>query len=117
MINAACLDNNVLPQVLEVRRKVCPPIQAETEKGDILIRDGRLWHRGVPNNSTRLRHMIAFVYIAGWYRRRRTILFERGCEKVFDNVDFDFNAQYVDEEIDYLLAPTKRNYALGVIRD
>lgn len=117
MINAACDDNNILPQVLEMRRKVCPPIQAETQKGDILIRDARLWHRGVPNYSDRPRHMIAFVYIAGWHRRVRTIPFQKGCEKIFENVDFDFNAEYVDKKIDYLLGPTKRAYKLGIVKD
>lgn len=116
-INPPVDDNNVLEAALDVRRQECPPIQAETRKGDILIRDARLWHRGVPNRSNAPRHMIAFVYIAGWHRRLRSVKFERGCEKVLETVDFDFNAEYVDTEIDYLFGPTRRAYKLGIIKD
>ncbi|HKI74643.1 MAG TPA: phytanoyl-CoA dioxygenase family protein, partial [Pseudomonadales bacterium] len=117
MINAPVDLNNVLQEVLDKRRRERPPIQAETNKGDILIRDARLWHRGVPNNADEPRHMIAFVYIAGWHQRQRTIPFEKGCEKVLEGVDFDFNAAFTDEPIDYLLGPTKRAYKLGINRD
>ena len=33
----------------EARRKICPPIRGSAKKGSALIRDMRLWHRGVPN--------------------------------------------------------------------
>jgi len=44
------------------QRSVVPPIRANIPKGGILIRDMRMWHRGVPNNSTEIRHMIAMIH-------------------------------------------------------
>ena len=43
-----------------------PPIRANTAKGSLLIRDGRLWHRGMPNRSDTIRHMIAMIHNIHW---------------------------------------------------
>lgn len=53
---------NVKPEVFERRRQVRPPIQAQCSKGDIMIRDLRTWHAGMPNNSQNDRLMIAVGY-------------------------------------------------------
>jgi ectoine hydroxylase-related dioxygenase (phytanoyl-CoA dioxygenase family) len=50
---------NVKLDVVEERRKVRPPIQATCQKGDIMIRDLRTWHAGMPNMSEDDRIMIA----------------------------------------------------------
>ncbi|TVY15089.1 Kanamycin B dioxygenase [Lachnellula arida] len=42
---------NVLDQVREERRKVRPPVQPTCDKGDIMLRDLRTWHAGMPNES------------------------------------------------------------------
>ncbi len=52
------------------RRSFSPPIQPTLQKGDILIRDSRLWHRGVPNPSDHNRHMIAVVSCLKWRAER-----------------------------------------------
>lgn len=44
------------------RRKIAPPIRGNAKKGSALIRDMRLWHRGVPNTSKETRHMIAMIH-------------------------------------------------------
>jgi len=37
-------------------------VRANTKLGDVLIRDQRLWHRGMPNTSEEPRHMLALVH-------------------------------------------------------
>jgi hypothetical protein len=53
---------NVKPSIVEQRRPIRPPIQAECSKGDIMIRDLRTWHAGMPNDSSKDRLMIAIGY-------------------------------------------------------
>ena len=53
---------NVLPEVVETRRKIRPPIQPVCEKEDIILRDLRTWHAGMLNESDDYRVMIALGY-------------------------------------------------------
>lgn len=45
-----------------VRRAVRPPVQPEARRGDIMIRDLRTWHAGMPNNSGQHRIMLGLGY-------------------------------------------------------
>lgn len=49
--------------VLEARRQIRPPIQPICNKGDIMIRDLRTWHAGMPNTSDEHRIMLALGYM------------------------------------------------------
>ena len=89
-------------EVEEARRQVRPPVRGTTQKGDILIRDMRLWHRGTPNLSDTHRHMIALVHYVGWLHRGRTIRYVKGCEGAFKNSRVDPHATFLDEPHDYL---------------
>lgn len=86
----------------EAQRKVRPPVRGTTQKGDVLIRDMRLWHRGTPNLSDTHRHMIALVHYVGWLHRGRTIRYVKGCEGAFKNSRVDPHATFLDEPHDYL---------------
>lgn len=97
-------------ELVESRRSEVPPIQGCVRKGDLLVRDARLWHRGICNPSDEFRHMIALVHQAGWSPRRTPLKYGRGCEHVFEDASFDSNAEFTDVPIDYLLGPTKRAY-------
>ncbi|CAK4030651.1 Hypothetical predicted protein [Lecanosticta acicola] len=57
----------VRPHIVEARRKVRPPVQVACERGDVLIRDLRTWHAGMPNTSDEDRIMVAVGYQAPWY--------------------------------------------------
>jgi len=57
----------VLPEVVEARRKVRPPVQPVCDKGDIMLRDLRTWHAGMPNESDDYRIMLALGYRAQWF--------------------------------------------------
>ena len=94
----------------EERRAVVPPIQPEAETGDVLIRDIRLWHRGVPNPSARPRHMLALIVTSGKLNIHRKLRFEKGCEEALEGHSVDANAEYVDGPLEYLIGPTRRIY-------
>lgn len=46
----------------EARRAVRPPVQPEVVRGDIMIRDLRTWHAGMPNHSDKHRIMLGLGY-------------------------------------------------------
>lgn len=88
------------------RREIAPPIRGNAKKGSVLIRDMRLWHRGVPNHSDEPRHMIAMIHRIRWLRSGRRLKYQTGCEQAFENSDLDHNADFVDEKLDdYLFNP------------
>lgn len=100
-----------VPNEMEADRKAqVEPIQPETEVGDVLIRDVRLWHRGVPNRSDRPRHMIALIVTRGPVREEHRLRFQKGCEDALEGHSVAANATYVEESLDYLYSPTRRIY-------
>ncbi|KXJ86500.1 phytanoyl-dioxygenase family protein [Microdochium bolleyi] len=48
----------------EERRKIRPPIQPACGRGDVMIRDLRLWHAGMPNHSNAHRVMLGLGYMS-----------------------------------------------------
>ena len=102
---------HIEPEEEEARRKICPPIRGNAKKGSALIRDMRLWHRGVPNPSDKPRHMIALIYRVNWLKSNRQLKYKTGCEAAFENSDLDHNAEFIDfaeakiDDYDYLFNP------------
>ena len=91
------------------RQDVVAPVRPETEVGDVLIRDVRLWHRGVPNRSDRPRHMIALIVTKRFPDAPvKRLRFERGCEAALEGHGVDANADYVEGPLEYLIGPTRR---------
>jgi len=73
------------------------------KKGSVLIRDDRLWHRGMPNLSTKPRPMLALIYSIRWLKENRDLVFHENCEEIFENCGLDFfNISFVKEDIQYL---------------
>ncbi len=88
------------------RREIAPPIRGSAKKGSVLIRDIRLWHRGVPNLSDEPRHMIAMIHRIHWLRTNRRLKYQTGCEAAFENSELDHNADFVKDKLDdYLFNP------------
>jgi ectoine hydroxylase-related dioxygenase (phytanoyl-CoA dioxygenase family) len=87
---------------LETRRRVVPPIRGNTAKGSALVRDIRLWHRGMPNESDTPRPMIAMIHNIHWMHRGKPLRFNKGCEDAFAESDLDPNALFTDEPMDYI---------------
>lgn len=86
----------------EERRAVVPPVRAATCKGDAVLRDPRLWHRGVPNHGTEARHMIAMVHSKWFYERDSTIPVTRGALYSFDHDLLTTRVELVPDDYDYL---------------
>ncbi|MBI1927798.1 phytanoyl-CoA dioxygenase family protein [Candidatus Poribacteria bacterium] len=102
------VDRRIDEQAEEARRKLSPPVRGNTKKGSVLIRDIRLWHRGVPNPSDRPRHMIAMIHNIHWLRRGKPLKFNKGCEAIFENSGgLDANVEFTDEQIDYLFLKSR----------
>lgn len=57
--NPAC---PVRPEAVEARRAIRPPIRAVMNKGDVMLRDFRTWHAGMPNNTQNDRIMAAQAF-------------------------------------------------------
>ncbi|KAJ5580079.1 uncharacterized protein N7459_006064 [Penicillium hispanicum] len=53
---------------LNKRRAIRPPCQPTVPKGSIVIRDLRLWHAGIGNQTDTVRVMLAMIHFAPWYR-------------------------------------------------
>lgn len=93
---------HVSPEMEAERREIAPPVRALARKGSLLIRDVRLWHRGVPNRSSEIRHMIAMVHNIGWRQRPAKLLFNTGCEEAFPAGPLDHNVEFTDKPLEYL---------------
>ncbi len=53
---------------LAERCAVRPSVRTNLRVGDLVVRDLRVWHRGMPNHTTAIRTMLALVYNRPWFR-------------------------------------------------
>lgn len=100
-------------EVLEARRKSYPPIRLCLKKGDFVIRDPRLWHRGMPNNSTNPRHMMAMIHASAWVKTWGTIKFDYELKETLAKSSIQHNIEYTKETFNYLSDPFHGKDALG----
>jgi ectoine hydroxylase-related dioxygenase (phytanoyl-CoA dioxygenase family) len=84
------------------QRAVVPPVRVPTRKGDVLLRDPRLWHRGMPNPSAEPRHMIAMVHSKWFYQRDVTIPVTHDALHAFDDEVLTTRVHLVPDDYDYL---------------
>jgi len=95
-------DIEVPLDVLEARRKICPPIQPSIGRGSVMIRDARLWHAGMPNHTDRPRPMIAMMHVSGWLDVGRPLEFPCGTESFFDHPVLTTAARFTDRPTDHV---------------
>ncbi|KAM0815656.1 putative Phytanoyl-CoA dioxygenase [Seiridium cardinale] len=62
-------------ELLDDRNRTDPPAQPVISKGSIVVRDLRLWHAGMPNNTDKVRIMLAMIHFAPWYRNTMRLEF------------------------------------------
>jgi ectoine hydroxylase-related dioxygenase (phytanoyl-CoA dioxygenase family) len=88
---------------LEERRQHSPPIQAQTKRGSMIIRDLRLWHAGMPNKTEEPRVMLAFVAQPTWFQARSKVLLPKSVKAMVDSwsEELQFDAEWVDGEVDH----------------
>lgn len=84
------------------RRAVAPPVRAVARKGDAVLRDIRMWHRGVPNNSSEPRHMIGMVHSKWFYFRGTSIPVTADAAHAFDDDVLTTRVAIVPDDYDYL---------------
>lgn len=87
---------------LERRRAVRPPLQPSVQAGDVLMRDIRLWHAGMPNQTEQPRPMIAMIHWASWWAENERIRFGREVEAWLQHPVLRTSAEFVDGEVEYL---------------
>jgi hypothetical protein len=90
----------VPPERVEARRATNPPVRGCTRLGDILLRDVRIWHRGMPNHSDRPRHMLAMFHRPNWFQRT-PVPFRRDAQPFLAGLGLPTTATFHDE-VDYL---------------
>ena len=87
--------------MLERRRAIEPPIQPAVTRGSVVIRDIRLWHAGMPNQTSQPRPMIAMIHWCSWWAHS-PVPFAAGTEELFAHPDLKTDARFMDGDIDYL---------------
>ncbi len=92
-------------EVINQRRLMKPPIRAILQKGDILVRDVRLWHRGMPNHTGKVRIMLAMLHQKKWLAKGKPVPFHHGCKSILQNVKTEHHAKFLEEPFDYLEDP------------
>lgn len=86
----------------QARRAVGPPARAITTKGDAVLRDIRLWHRGMPSTGSEARHMIGMVHSASFYHHGTPIPVLAEAAQLFDDEVLTTPVRIVDDDYEYL---------------
>lgn len=58
---------------LEARAAYLPSLRTNIPAGSLVLRDMRMWHRGMPNTTDIHRTMLALVYRRSWLAERTTL--------------------------------------------
>ena len=95
-------DIKVPETALARRQEIRPPVQPSVRCGSALVRDIRLWHRGMPNRTETPRPMIAMIHWISWWGGAEPVPFPKGTEEFFHHPELKTNARFVDGPIDYL---------------
>ena len=95
---------------LEARRKSHTPLQPTLKRGDMLLRDSRLWHAGMPNRTLAPRPMIAMMHVTDWMETGHPLTFPVGTESFFEHPVLRTMATFTSEPIDYIRAPGAYEY-------
>ena len=103
-------DIKLLPETEARLRAELNPLQPSLPAGSVLIRDMRLWHRGMPNRTDTPRPMIAMIHWARWWHVRNPLLFPKGTEALFANSPLETVAEFVEGSIDYISRNRKYDY-------
>jgi ectoine hydroxylase-related dioxygenase (phytanoyl-CoA dioxygenase family) len=60
--------SSIKPELVKERLDILPPVQISVNAGDLVLRDVRLWHAGMPNRTNVPRIMLAFLIFPWWYQ-------------------------------------------------
>eukprot|EP00029_Vermamoeba_vermiformis_P010749 TRINITY_DN5729_c0_g1_i1.p1 TRINITY_DN5729_c0_g1~~TRINITY_DN5729_c0_g1_i1.p1 ORF type:complete len:285 (+),score=6.79 TRINITY_DN5729_c0_g1_i1:65-919(+) len=84
-------------------RDLPPGVRANLKKGSLLIRDDRLWHRGMTNPSSTPRFMAALIYAISW-RKDEILQLQSDAKEVLvqSNSDLDWSNIQFKDRVNYL---------------
>ncbi len=103
-------DIKIPPEGEARRRAEVEPLQPNVPAGSVLIRDMRLWHRGMPNHTDTPRPMIAMVHFVRWWHTNKGLVFPKGTEAFFEGSPLNSVTKFVKEPIDYISRNKKYDY-------
>jgi ectoine hydroxylase-related dioxygenase (phytanoyl-CoA dioxygenase family) len=93
-------------QALEERAKLLPSQRTNVCTGSLVIRDMRMWHRGVPNQSQQVRTMLAIVYAREWLRPSKPVQIPRDIWNAWPPVAREvFRYNQVVDSVEYVGVP------------
>lgn len=95
-------DIKVPEDQLQRRAEVVPPFQPSVRAGSVVIRDMRLWHRGMPNHTQIPRPMIALIHWAKWWTNSAPLQFPKGTEAYFQHPDLQIHAEFIEGMADHI---------------
>lgn len=96
-------DNKRVPrEAVAQRRKVARPVQPRIRRGGVLIRDIRLWHRGMPNRTGSPRPMITMMHFRKGFGISWPMPFPKEAEAFFAGGELRANADFVAGPVNYL---------------
>ena len=72
-----------------------------SQRGDLILRDMRVWHCGMPNHTDTPRPMLAMIHRCVW-EPQWGFEVQKGTEDFFQHPILQTSAVYIDEPIDYL---------------
>jgi hypothetical protein len=105
-------DIKVGAEPLSERRKIAPGFQYSARAGSVVIRDARLWHAGMPNQTDQPRPMIAMIHYVGWWSELEPLEFAVGSEPYLEHPELKHVVKYVQGGIDH----TRRNEAYDFMK-
>lgn len=103
-------DIKLTPEAQTHLRAGINPLQPSVPAGSVLIRDIRLWHRGMPNRTATPRPMIAMIHWPRWWHVGKPLVFPRGTEGIFQHSELSTVARFVEGPIDYIGRNSKYDY-------
>ena len=103
-------DIKIAPEDEARRRAEIELLQPHVPAGGVVIRDMRLWHRGMPNHTDTPRPMIAMVHFVQWWQTNNSLLFQKGSESIFEDSPLKTTTKFVEGPIDYISWNKKYDY-------
>jgi hypothetical protein len=92
---------------VEAQRREVPPVRVPVPRGALLLRDGRMWHRGTTNTTDEPRVMVALAYHARWFRPM-VIDFHDGAQEAVAALGIPVAARYRRDFDDQVWPPPAR---------
>lgn len=104
-------------ELVEARRAFAPPIRPTIRKGSVIVRDLRLWHAGIANQSAKARIMLAFVHTPWWYQCPTPVVLPESSRSLVEGwasrevSPVRYHAKYVGEDVDHRTVKFTPNFS------